>query len=69
MKLIGQKTPTQAGEFKSITINWPANTEMPAVHGKWLRLSDGRIQAVYDTDELAVCLSIVELIRDLRNSI
>jgi len=69
MKLIGEKTPTQPGEFKTITICWPADTEVPTVHGKWQRLPDGRIQAVYDADELAVCLSIVELVRDLRKSV
>lgn len=69
MKLIGDKTPISNKTFKSITINWPSDTEMPTVHGKWQRMADGRIQAVYDTDELAVCLSIIELIRDLRNSI
>lgn len=62
MKLIGEKTSTQPGEFKTITIRWPADTEVPTVHGKWQRLANGRIQAVYAPDELAICLKIAEII-------
>jgi hypothetical protein len=65
MKLIGEKASTHSGEFKTITIRWPADTQMPVVHGKWQRLTDGRIQAVYDPLEFSICKSLLELLRDL----
>ena len=68
MKLIGEKASIQSGEFKTITIRWPADTEMPVIHGKWQRLVDGRIQAVYYPGEFAVCHSLLVLLRDLNTS-
>jgi hypothetical protein len=64
MKLIGDNISTAAQPFKSITLRWPAHSRMPAVHGKWKRLADGRIQAVYDPDELALCLVVAEIIAE-----
>jgi len=63
MKLVGNKTPVAGKEFKMITIRWPADTRVPVIHGRWQRLPDGRIQAIYAHDELVLCLSIAELLR------
>jgi len=65
MKLIGDKTSPQSEEFKTLTVCWPADSLIPTVHGKWQRLPDERIQAVYAPDELALCLAVAELLREL----
>jgi hypothetical protein len=62
MKLIGDKAPTP--EFKSMTVRWPLNSKIPAIHGKWTRHPDGRIEAVYTAGELACCLMVAALISD-----
>lgn len=66
MKLIGDKTSPPPGEFTTLTVRWPAATRIPTVHGKWQRLSDGRIQAVYAPDEFALCIAVAELLREFR---
>jgi hypothetical protein len=64
MKLIGENTTPAVGNFKSITLRWPANSKVPTIHGKWKRLKDGRIQAIYAPSELAICLMVAELISE-----
>jgi hypothetical protein len=47
--------------FKTITIRWKRGSKMPTIRGQWIRLPDGRIEAIYTRDELAQCLKIFEL--------
>lgn len=62
MKLIGDKAPTP--EFKSIIVRWPEKSKIPAIHGKWTRQADDRIEAIYTASELAVCLMITAIISE-----
>jgi hypothetical protein len=50
--------------FKTITIRWKQGLKMPVIRGKWQRLDDERIQAVYTRDDLRVCLEVFEAIQN-----
>ncbi len=64
MKLIGDTPVPNARSFKSITLRWPRNAKVPTIHGKWKRLPDGRIEAIYDPNELRICLMLAEIITE-----
>ena len=36
-----------------IVLRWPADSRVPTIHGKWVRLITGEIQAAYTLEELA----------------
>lgn len=48
--------------FKKITIRWKKDSKIPTIGGKWRRMDDGRIEAMYTRDELAKCLEVYEVI-------
>ena len=60
-------TPKQS-TFKTITIRWERGSKMPTMRGKWKRLSDGRILAMYTRAELAQCLEVCEAISNADSS-
>jgi len=63
--LIGDDIFEVKNTFKTITIRWPTGSKMLTIRGNWKRLSDGRIEATYTRDELALCLSLFELIDEV----
>lgn len=49
---------------KSMTIRWPAGSNMPTIRNQWTLLSDGRIEATYTEDELKKCLEVYDLLHE-----
>lgn len=46
----------QPQAWESVTVTWSPATSMPTIGGKWNRLTDGSVQAIYTADELAIIL-------------
>ena len=45
-----------------VTFIWPTDTQVGLPAGRWRRLADGRIEAVYESqEELSVCLEFARL--------
>jgi len=55
-------TVKHAGGFSTITIRWKKGSKFPTIRGQWKRLPDGRIEARYTRDELAICQEKFEAI-------
>jgi hypothetical protein len=69
--LFAQAAPDIFGvnnNFKTITIRWPVGSKIPAIRGKWKRLEDGRIEAIYTREELRICLEKYELLADTKGT-
>jgi len=48
-----------------ITIRWEKGSKIPAIAGEWRWLPDGRIEAMYNSEELKKCLAVFEAIKDV----
>jgi hypothetical protein len=46
--------------FKKIKIRWPNKPGISVISGKWHRLPDGRIEAIYTRQDLKIILGILE---------
>lgn len=62
--LVGDDKDDPLPAFRSITVRWKAGAAMPTIRGKWKRLPDGRIEALYTADELSKCIALCDLLAE-----